>query len=146
MPTDALHVRHLQIPVADFGRIAAGRKLELRHAGGRLRPEHVTCPQPIVGWAVRGGETKRALLVLEECWTEPLGAISPPSLEAEGFANLQEFRLYWRQRTGKFRPLDTVVCYRLRPFAEDDLSGLWLDIFERLFGEVAPWAPSVASA
>lgn len=142
---DALHVRQLQIPVADFGPVAAGRKRELRHAGGRLRPEHVTCPQPIVGWTTRGGEVKRALLVLEECWTEPLGAISPASLEAEGFEDLQSFRRYWRQRTSKFRPLDTVVCYRLRPFVEDDLSGLWLDIFDRLFGEVVAWE-SAASA
>jgi hypothetical protein len=142
MAAEAIYARLLAVPAIDFSAVAAGDKRELRAAGGRLRPEHVSCPQPVIGWAMRGGERRRALLVLEECWTEPLGAISPASLAAEGFHELADFRVYWRARYGTFRPLDTVVCYRVRPFQDEDLAGLWLDIFDRLFGEVAWTAAS----
>jgi hypothetical protein len=47
---------------------------------------------------VRGGHDA-ALMVLERCWREPVGAISDESLLREGYATFADFRRYYKLRT-----------------------------------------------
>lgn len=130
----------LRIPLMDWPAITQGLKTELRMAGrgtphvDRLRP-----PCPIVGYA-RGHHSpnlRTAMLVLEEAWSEPLGAISPESLRNEGFDSIREFRRYWRKRhrqTG-YRALTRVSVFRLRAWRPDDEEEMGRVLLHRLYGE-----------
>lgn len=78
-------------------------------------------------------------MVLEETWKEPLGAISPESLKAEGFESLAQFRRYWMKRTRRqFRPAALITCYRVRPWEPDDERRFGASIMERLYGAFLP--------
>lgn len=76
-------------------------------------------------------------MVMEDKWLEPLGAISPDSLAAEGFSTIGEFRRYWMQREKRrFMPTRMVTVYRVRPWVpgEDDNNMAAL-ILQRLYGD-----------
>ena len=72
--------------------------------------------------------------MLEECWSEPLGAISGESLTREGFDSMADFRAYWRRRYRDFKPLTTVQVFRLRPWREDDVDELARKLLGELYG------------
>lgn len=98
----------------------------------------IQLPTAVVGYMSRRAtdEHERHLLVLEDSWTEPLGAISPDSLEREGFADFAHFRRYWTGRTKtRFRPLGRVQVFRVRPFTPDDIAVVGAVLFNRLYGE-----------
>lgn len=132
----------LRIPTTDWARVLAGEKREFREAG-RYGPRWGVMahklPIPIVGYRYRsfGGAPESTMLVLERTWSEPLGAISKASLEAEGFADIGEFRRYWKARHPRrgFRPLSITQVYGVRPFTEDDRAAMGARLLELLYGE-----------
>lgn len=75
-------------------------------------------------------------MVLEEKWLEPLGAISPASLKAEGFESIGEFRRYWMNREKRrFMPTRMVTVYRVRPWQDGDHDRFAALLLDRLYGE-----------
>jgi hypothetical protein len=78
-------------------------------------------------------------MVLEDIWIEPLGAITPESLEAEGFETFAEFRRYFclREKT-RFRPTRKITVYKVRPWVEGDEQNFAKRLFERLYGPFTP--------
>jgi hypothetical protein len=73
---------------------------------------------PIVAYSVdRQGRHDARLMVLERMWREPLGALSPESLAAEGCQTLAEFRRRWMLTNRKrFTPSRIVSVYVVRPW------------------------------
>lgn len=132
----------LLVPRHDWAAVTTGAKRQFRISGGGVSP-HFTkqLPTPVVlhSQTLYQTQPRTCLAVVEEARREPLGAISPEDLAAEGFATLAEFRRYWLGRypwsTG-FKPLSIVSVFSVRPWCDGDrelFGGLLLD---RLFG---PW-------
>jgi hypothetical protein len=140
----------LRLPRQDWAAITQGVKTEFRSPGGPGVPplSLLKPPTPVVVYSppsrFGGVELYRALMVLESCRKEPLGAISAESLEAEGFESLQEFRRYWKRRFDRTRrrpwdPTRPISVFCLRPwlpvtdadrFARQLLERLYLDPLE----------------
>jgi hypothetical protein len=138
-PRAHAYTQYLRIPLVDWPAISQGHKTEFRAVGrDSTHANLLQAPAPIVGWTRQRfrSDVERALLVLEETWTEPLMAITPDSLAREGFRSHREFRRYWnrRHRVG-FKPLSTVNVYRLRPWREGDRDWLAALLMEHLYGE-----------
>lgn len=138
-PRAHAYTQFLRIPLVDWPAVTQGRKTELRAVGRyATHSNRLKAPAPVVGYVRQRfrADMEAALLVLEETWTEPLGAITAESLAREGFRDRREFRRYWnlRHRTG-FKPLSIVNVYRLRPWREGD--GEWLGgvLMDHLYGE-----------
>jgi hypothetical protein len=76
----------VRVPDAEWGLVKYGNKREFRAACAKHSPlRNVATPTPAVAYCVNSfGEYRSALMVLENIWREPLGAISPESLAAEG--------------------------------------------------------------
>lgn len=106
---------YLPVPRLEWPKVAHGQKTELRVAGA---VSLFVCPSPVIGYSTGEHDVRVGLLVCEEVRSERLGAISPASLEAEGFESVDEFRRYWKARhdRGVYNPLSTVMVYRLRPW------------------------------
>jgi len=139
----SVHQRRLWVPWDDWSAVTVGTKREFRSQLGHLaaRPELFVTPEPAIGWSRRPfGENvyEHHMLIVEAAWTEPLGAISQESLEAEGFATLDEFRAYWvgRYRGARgFRPLSKIAVYRVRPWQDGDVEHFGRSILMRLYGD-----------
>jgi hypothetical protein len=129
----------LRVPVQDWPAVKRGYKTEFRAGTGRNAvPQlwHLRPPCPAVAYCIRNGRHDAELMVLEALWQEPLGAISPESLEREGFKSLAEFRTYWIAREHKrFTPTRLVFAYRVRAWQPDDERMLADRVFEHLYGE-----------
>lgn len=128
----------LRIPYREFRVITSGRKTEFRASPGKASQlQRAKTPTPVVAYMKHPsqGYDKR-LMVLEETWQEPLGAIRPESLERENQPDIAHFRRYWMQRTRRaFTPTRMVVCYRVRPWrGEADERLFQRVIFRRLYG------------
>jgi hypothetical protein len=92
-----------------------------------------------VAYRVRGGVAgghDAKLMVLEDKWLEPLGAITAESLANEGFETVAEFRRYWMAREKRrFAPTRMVTVYRVRLWTPGDRAALGDMLMERLYGE-----------
>ena len=78
-------------------------------------------------------------MVLEKVWREPLGAISPESLEAEGFESFAAFRRHWVIREKRyFPPLRMTTAYRVRPWTDADADFMGEQLLEHLYGDFLP--------
>jgi hypothetical protein len=132
------HTIFLRVPTADWVEVSRGMKREFTAADGacsalwNLQP-----PTPVVAYRYHkalGYESE--LMVLEAKWQEPLGAISPESLENEGFTTLAEFRKYWcgRERR-RFAPMKMVTRYRVRPWGYSDTEEMAKVLLDRLYGQ-----------
>lgn len=127
----------LRIPAQDWASVVHGAKTEFRQPGGASTPSLTLRPAVVVGWCLRRhGPREHRLLVLEDCWREMLGAITPESLEAEGFGTLREFATYWRRRyqSAGYKPLSIVLAYKVRPFRPADFDDFAGGLFEHLYG------------
>lgn len=128
----------LRVPVADWVHVSRGLKTEFRASAGACSAMwNLEPPAPVVAYRAShtlGYDSK--LMVLEEKWQEPLGAISEESLKREGFETLGEFRKYWcaRERR-KFAPMRLVTCYRVHGFTFQDELDMGKRLLERLYGE-----------
>jgi hypothetical protein len=129
----------LRVPVRDWPAVKRGYKTEFRAGVGKNavpRLFSIQTPIPVVAYSVRNGRHDAKLMVLEELWQEPLGAITDESLAREGFASLADFRTYWMAREHKrFTPTRQVFAYRVRQWEPDDVEDLPGRIFEHLYGE-----------
>lgn len=141
----------LRVPTVEWPAIKRGIKREFRTGLGHNKTPKlwdVKTPTPVVAYTVsQRGVYDQQLMVLEAAWQEPLGAISPESLAAEGFATLAEFRRHWMRRERKRFPAtrQVFVC-RLRPWAPDDRQRLGPMLLDRLYGAFLPDAQQRAEA
>lgn len=127
----------LRVPALDWADVVAGAKTELRTQGRyALMAGRVQAPEVVVGYLVRRYDERREqLLIVEDAWQEPLGAISPESLAAEGYASVGEFRSYWRKRfPGGWKPLSQVQVCKLRPFTPEDREAMAERLLQRIYG------------
>lgn len=128
----------LRVPIRDWPAVKRGYKTEFRAGvGNKAVPRlwSVQTPIPVVAYAIRNGRHDAKLMVLEELWQEPLGAISRESLAREGFATLAEFRAYWMVREHRrFAPTRMVFAYRVRQWEPGDVDELAGRIFDHLYG------------
>lgn len=139
----------LRLPRRDWAAITTGEKTEFRSPGGSGVPPlgMLKPPTPVIVYSPPSGyggpDLLFELMVLEECFKEPLGAISAESLANEGFESLDQFRRYWKLRFTKQRrpwvPGKPISVFRLRPwkpvsdadhFARVLLERLYLDPVE----------------
>lgn len=131
----------LRLPRVDWARVLTGEKSEVRAAGRHaLHHNRLTkLPMPVVGYSFQHyrHQAESALLVVERAWSEPLGAISPESLRAEGFDSYRDFRLYWKNRHQSvgYRPQSIVQVVQLRPWDRaEDPERFGRVLLEHLFG------------
>lgn len=133
----------LRIPAVDWVSVIHGNKTEFRAAPNAVTGvDFLELPTPVVAYRANPKSTNpwdAKLMVLEESWVEPLGAISEASLEREGFPDLAHFRRYWMGRTRRrFRPLQKVRAYIVRPWHAADWE-MFAEVFmDRLYGEFKP--------
>ena len=128
----------LRVPSADWTAVRHGNKREFRAESGKVSQLwNVACPVPVVAYRLdSSGRYDSALMVLEAVWREPLGAISPESLEAEGFESFAHFRRAWCIREKRrFRPLHMTTVFRVRPWDSDDDRAMADALLVRLYGE-----------
>lgn len=135
----------LRLPRQDWAAITQGAKTEFRSPGGPGVPplNLLKPPSPVIVYSppsgFGGGELLHALMVLEDCTKEPLGAISAESLAAEGFESLAEFRRYWKRRFDRTRrrpwdPTRPISVFWLRPWrGEEDEEHFARLLLERLY-------------
>lgn len=129
----------LRVPRGDWAAVRDGRKREFRSGVGKNISQmwSVSPPCPVVCYAVtRGSGYESALMVLEALWQEPLGAITPESLDREGFKSFAEFRRYFTLREKRhFTPTRIVQAYRVRPWQPPDADRMADLILRRLYGD-----------
>lgn len=128
----------LRVPVTDWVEVTRGIKTEFRASSGVCSAMwNLTTPTPVIAYRVHptlGHDSQ--LMLLEEKWQEPLGLISEESIKREGFQAKDEFRKYWcRRERRKFTPTRKVMCYRVRPWKEEDAVPMGEKLLERLYGE-----------
>jgi hypothetical protein len=131
----------LRVPRHDWAAITTGAKRQFRICG-RGNPPTFTkhLPTPVVLHSQTQFQTqpRTCMGVVEEVRREPLGAISPEDLEAEGFQTLAEFRRYWIDRheySVGFKPLSIVGVYTVRPWREGDRELFGEALLTYLFGQ-----------
>lgn len=131
----------LRVPRVDWAAVSAGTKTQFR-ACGRGAPQfsRVKLPRPVVlhSKPVFTQERMTRLGVLEDVYREPLGAITPEGLAAEGIESLAEFRRYWilRNPTGGFKPLTLVHVYCISLWQDSDRERFGGVLIDHLYG---PW-------
>lgn len=141
LPVRRVATTLLRVPQVDWAPIATSTKTELRTAGRYALLSHKVQPPdwPVLGWHRPrfSDRPKTMLLLIDEAWSEPLGAISPQSLAAEGYGSITEFRRYWNARHTRGYRADAIVqVVRLRPATPDDYPAIGRRLLERLYG---PW-------
>lgn len=140
-PQRQVKTQFLRVPRVDWLKVRAGAKTELR-AAGRHALGHwrlPVLPMAVVGYSFQRfrADADSCLLIVEKAWSEPLGSITAESLAAEGFAELADFKRYWRERHNSvgYKPLSTVQVVQLRPFVpETDVRLIGDVLVDRLFG------------
>lgn len=134
----------LRVPAEDWIPLIHGKKSEFRASPAAVTQAlQLEPPTPVVAYRVqpRSGQSSHdaKLMMLVETWQEPLGAISPESLEREGQPDFAHFRRYWMQRTRRrFAPTRIVRVFRVRPFQQADWMEAGERLMERLYGEFRP--------
>lgn len=139
LPVRSAKTLMMRVPRVDWAAICAGTKTQLRGVGGGMPAfGNVKLPRPIVIYSfVRFRATaEQRLHVIESVELEPLGAITPEGLAAEGMADLKEFRRYWIERYDGFKPLCVVKVYTLRPWQDGDRERFGDVLLSYLYG---PW-------
>jgi hypothetical protein len=130
------------VPAIDWVPITHGTKTEFRASPNAVTQAlGIEPPTPVVAYRVDGdfGASSRyacKLMLMTETWQEPLGAIGPESLDREGHVDFAHFRRYWMGRTKRrFRPLQKVRVFRVRPFTDADWSESAERLMSRLYGD-----------
>lgn len=124
----------LKVPASDWSWISQGRKPEFRLTGRALST--VELPTPVVIYTGQHDRYRSKLMVLTSYSYEALGGISPESLERECQPSMAHFRRYWMGRTRqRFKPLQMVSAYVVRPWTDGDRELLGAAIVGRLYGE-----------
>lgn len=131
----------LRVPSRYWVEVSRGYRREFRLARNKSGWfSRFDAPQAVVAYRfsrVHGWDC--ALMALESCWEEPLGAISPESLRAEGFDSLSAFRRDWVEHHGvRFEPMKLIYVFRVRPWEEADDYAMGVRLLERLYGDFLP--------
>lgn len=126
----------LRVPASEWLEVKHGVKDEYRNTRPSLSLSRVQKPTPVIAFTVSANNFDSRLMVIEEAWKEPLGAISEESLRREGFETLREFKTHWTsRRRRRFNPLLPVYVYRVRHLEEGE-ERKWADrIFTKLYPE-----------
>lgn len=132
----------LRVPRQDWTALKVGAKTEIR----QLEPDapdwadSLSGSTPLVIYSKDSLDRNESqLMLLERAWVEPVGAIDPESIQREAFPDLAHFRRYWMGRTGeRFRPLDNVWVFRMRPWREEDQTEQAVVMLQRLYREHIP--------
>lgn len=130
----------IQPHATDWLPLKYGRKGEFRTTprGGAF-PDMIPCPTPAVLWRPVASRLETIPVVLEEAWTEPLGAISEESLGREGYASLREFRARWvASRHAYFDATRKVCVWKVRLWGDGDGEAMGQRLLERLYGPYLP--------
>lgn len=137
----------LRVPADEWTAVVRGIKTEFRQSAHESTALwHVRLPTPVVAWTISRGRYRAQLMMLEDRWVEPLGAIGEESLRREGFDTLAEFRRYWMRRTrARFAPTRKVLVYRLRPLAPDDVDQAAGALLRHLYGDFLDGPVDVAA-
>lgn len=133
----------LRVPRAEWSAVTVGAKREFRAACGKHSALWtVRLPTPAVAYTIDAfGSHASSIMVLESVWREPLGAISPASLAAEGYESIGEFRRHWMAREHRrFPPLRMTTVYRVRPWTPNDNMYMADLMLGRLYGDFLPAA------
>lgn len=128
----------LRVPDHSWLEVKHGSLTEFRYR--RLSIVGLEPPCPVVCYRTGGTnqDYDSRVMVLEEVWREPLGAISQDSLDRLGMT-FPEFRRDWVERRGKgFEPLLEFNVFRVRQFERADLEPLGARLIERLYGAFLP--------
>lgn len=140
----------IRVPAMDWDAVVCGQKRMFRAYCERARDPSTPIvlpgtevPRPCLLFATRytgprgTKEYKAVPGVLIAHRQEPLGAISPEDLAAEGFKFLPAFRFYWKRRYQKlgWRPWDMVSVVEVRPVYEDDHTWVRDWIHDQLYAE-----------
>lgn len=143
---------YLRVPADDWNKVSLGYKTEFRLSGKAASYPHflqIVLPTAVVAYMTRqSGDHAELLMVLEQSWVEPLGAISEESLKREGYPDMAHFRRYWTTRTkARFRPLSKAQVFRVRNLLDGDRELLGGVLFDRLYGDYtgADTEPSLLS-
>lgn len=131
----------LRVPAIDWVPVTKGVKSEFRAAPNQVTQavlsSTIDLPTLVVAYRVGSdGSHAHRLMVLEETWLEPLGAISEASLESEGFESMDHFRRYWMKRTRRrFRPLQKVRVFHVRLLEPGDWEQFAETFMDLLYGD-----------
>lgn len=131
----------LRVPREDWAPVIAGTKTQFRGVGrGCPNFDKVQLPRPIVLYSHQPfrEEAETRLAVLEQVWKEPLAAITPEGLAAEGMSDVKEFRRYWidRHKRSGFKPLAMVTVYSIELWREGDRERFGDNFMQFFYG---PW-------
>lgn len=138
----------VRVPRAEWAAVTVGAKREFRAACGKHSALWtVELPTPAIAYTVNSiGDYASTIIVLEDVWREPLGAISPASLAAEGFETIGAFRRHWMNREHRrFPPLRMTTVYRVRPWTSEDDVGMAEVVLRRLYGGFLPSPAALVS-
>lgn len=129
----------VRVPHSEWNAVKLGYKTEFR-TNTATSLFNVRPPTLVVAYAIDAiGRYEAKLMVLEDLWQEPLGAITEESLANEGFATMAEFRKHWMAREHRrFRPTRTIFAYRVRLADGEDLIQQGERLVELLYGEFLP--------
>jgi hypothetical protein len=134
--------RRMSATHADRLAILAGEKTEIRHhapAAWRARPPGRP-PGPCIIYTDRAdGLVLTDVIWADTPWFEPLSAISPEGLKAEGFETYEEFLAYMKRRWApkKLEIMMVVRVTRVRRLTEEDIQAFKDAAYERLYGQYA---------
>ena len=133
----------LRAPFTDWAALTQGFKTEFRTLPKGVPSKWLHAPTPVVLYTVSPQLERRSekLMVLAAHHSEYLSDIKddPQALMREGFQTYDEFRHYWRARTGRrFIPMEKVEVFRIMPWQPTDRLRLGMLLFDRLYGEYLP--------
>lgn len=133
----------IKVPSVDWAKVFVGEKRMFRwYAKGASALPTCDLPCPCLLYSSRRvhrgiGHWEATPGILTACRQEPLGAIPPADVAAEGFEFLPAFRWYWKMRNKRlgWRPWDLVNVYEVRPLFPEDIDWVKQWIFDRLYRE-----------
>jgi hypothetical protein len=133
----------LRAPFQDWAALSQGHKTEFRVLPRGVPSKWIEAPTPVVLYALSPhlGRRSEKLMVIIEHQQERLADIheKPESIRREGFETYDQFRRYWRARTGRpYRPLDKVEVFQLQQWTNHNWGQLGERLLERLYGEYMP--------
>lgn len=138
-----LRTLFLRVPSFDWPHISQGLKREFRTLPLGAVSSAYDAPTPVVAYTVGHSRRREKLMLLIDHRHEHLVDVSesPASIAAEGFETYDQFRKYWRARTGRpYRPMQKVEVFALAPWPDNQLAldQLGRSLLTRLYGAYLP--------
>lgn len=127
----------VRVPAGEWQDVKQGRKREFRTTQKPFG-NGLGWPQPVVGWRwTKQYGVATTMLIVENTWVEPLGAISQESLRMEGCETLADYRRRWCIQNGRrFPPGKEMMVVRFRLLTDTERPDMANRLLEHLYG---PW-------